>query len=61
MVPAADKLEILHVELVDLAEALSAALPDFRAAPFFCLFLSGLHCPGCWFIALSTSSHWHVV
>ena len=56
MVPAADKPEILHVEMVDLAHALSAAWRDFRAAPFFGMFFAGVYVLGGWLIVFSLTA-----
>jgi uncharacterized membrane protein len=56
MVPAADKPEILHVEMVDLAEALTAAWRDFRAAPFFGRCFAGVYVLGGWLIVFSLTA-----
>lgn len=50
---AADKPEILHVEVSDLREALLAGLRDFRAAPMFGLFFAGIYVLGGWLILFS--------
>ncbi|MFZ9199158.1 MAG: DUF2189 domain-containing protein [Paracoccaceae bacterium] len=56
MVPAADKPEILHVEMVDLAQALSAAWHDFRGAPLFGMFFAGVYVLGGWLIVFSLTA-----
>jgi uncharacterized membrane protein len=56
MVPAADKPEILHVEMVDLADALLAAWRDFRAAPLFGMFFAGVYVLGGWLIVFSLTA-----
>lgn len=52
----AEKPEILHVELVDLTAALAAGWRDFRAAPVFGLFFSGVYVLGGWLILFSVTA-----
>lgn len=53
---AADKPEILHVELADLTQALAAGWRDFRAAPLFGLFFAGIYVLGGWLIVFSLTA-----
>ena len=52
----ADKPEILHVDLSDLTQALTAGWRDFRAQPLFGLFFAGIYVLGGWLIVFSLTA-----